>query len=112
MLWKWDFQNVFFFYFFVCHKLGCFKRRKIDGKQEEENAHEDESTLAPTTPPDSKSEEDKALLKGTEANSNTLSEDSKEELDWRTDLWLLPGTEMYTHQVWSREQCCKWKCLI
>lgn len=50
--------------------------------QEEETAHEDESTMAPTKmEPDSKSEEDKALLKGTEANSNTLPEDSKEELD-------------------------------
>lgn len=80
MLWKWDFQNIFFFYFFVCHKLGCFKRKKFDQMQEEGTAHEDESTLAPAEP-DSKSEEDKALLKGTEANSNTLPEDSKKELD-------------------------------
>lgn len=86
--------------------------------QEEEIAHEDESTLAPTketvsqSEPDSQSEEDKAFLKDTETNSNTLPEDSKEELDWRTDPWPLPGTEIYAHQVWSHEECCKWKGLI
>lgn len=64
--------------------------------QEEETAPEDESTPAPAkSEPDSKSEEDKALLEGTEANSNTLPEDSKEELDWRTDPWPLPGTEVF-----------------
>lgn len=78
----------------VCHKLGCFKRKKLYEEQEEEAAIQvgtpTELTPAPTkgivsqSETDSKSEqssEDKLLLDDGEANGTSLPTDTEEGLD-------------------------------
>lgn len=70
--------------------------------QEKETSINDESTPPPPeatvgqSEPDSKSEEDKALLEGAEAKS-------KVQLDWRTDLHRYQGLKF----TWTKSEAVR-----